>query len=107
MPRSFLFAAVAVALTALTPAAHAGGAEEIMRLCSQPDSQMSGGQVAFCHGFWQGVADALKHPATPVSTMKSTATPSMAPRPGEVPLNQGSSREISLDQGSTGEVPLH
>jgi hypothetical protein len=134
MPRSFKFAAMAIALTALTPPAFAGGAEEIMRLCSQPDSQMSGGQVAFCHAFWKGVEDALKHPATPVAMTPPTpvpATPAVvippipAPatpahptptpaivkptaslRPGEIPLDQGPAREIPIDQGPAREISL-
>jgi hypothetical protein len=131
MTRSSKFAVTAIALIALTSPAFAGGPEEIMRLCSQPDSQMSAGQVAFCHAFWQGMANALKHPATPVSTAPATPTPpapapsapappaptpsAAAPliakplaslRPGEVPLDQGPAREIPIDQGPAREVPL-
>jgi hypothetical protein len=113
MPRLSGFAAMAIALTALAPQADAGGAEEIMRLCSQPDGQLSGGQVAFCHAFWEGVAPALKQRSTPAAATaaRSTPTPSIvapsaALRPREVPLDQGPAREIPLDQGPASETPL-
>jgi hypothetical protein len=117
MPRSSRFAAMAIALTTLTSPAYAGGAEEIMRLCSQPDNQLSGGQVAFCHAFWEGAADAFKQPATPataatpLTAAHSVPTPSIAApsaplRPGEVPLDQGPAREIPIDQGPAREAPL-
>lgn len=125
MPGSLKFGVLAIALTALAPSAYAGGAEEIMRLCSQPDSQMSGGQVAFCHAFWQGVGDALHRPAAPSTTAatpastppapvpsastppaptpsattppaRSTPAPSASLPPGEVLIDQGPAREIPL-----------